>query len=285
MMSVEILSIGSGMSLQDAGRFGWLRYGVPPGGVMDSQAMKAANKLLGNRRDAPVLEIRLQGAVLKVLEEIWLALAGAPSCRGFPSWTARLVNAGEVLEFSKKASAVFAYIAVPGGFAAERNFGSVSVDPRIGLGAPLRKGDFLIAATKKPNVDITGIARRILNPAMQRNYTTEPQFSLLPGPQFDNFSEEAREQLVASKWVVSPQCDRTGYRLEGPRLEVPHSIPSEPVLPGSFQVPSNGLPIVTMVDGPTVGGYPKIAVLPEVEQERLAQCTLGTQLSFKWSKY
>lgn len=57
---------------------------------------------------------------------------------------------------------------------------------------------------------------------------------------------------------------------------------SEPVLPGSFQIPGNGQPIVTMVDGPTVGGYPKLAILSEADRSRLAQCAPGTQVRFRW---
>ena len=79
------------------------------------------------------------------------------------------------------------------------------------------------------------------------------EFELLPGPQLELFSARARAQLASAEWTVSPRSDRTGFRLEGPALDVPDSIRSEPVLPGSFQIPGNGLPIVTMVDGPTVG--------------------------------
>jgi allophanate hydrolase subunit 2 len=109
------------------------------------------------------------------------------------------------------------------------------------------------------------------------------QFELLPGPQFDLFTTEARAQLVSARWAVSARSDRTGFRLQGPELAVPESIRSEPVLPGSFQVPGNGQPIVTMGDGPTVGGYAKLAVLREADLDWLAQCRPGTKVSFKWA--
>ena len=305
-MSLEIISLGSGLSLQDGGRTGWLRYGVPLGGAMDRNAMHAANRLLGNRSDAPVLEVLMQGAQFKVTEETWIAVAGANSCPQVPAWTAIRVLPGQKIEFSKKTvgqasslsppstkdrleacpteGGLFSYLAVPGGFVAEQWFGSVSVDPRNGLGSPLKKGDALEAMAKLPNVTTDGVERRLLVDEERRNYLAKEYFSLLPGPQFESFSPNAREAIIVSEWVVSAQWDRTGYRLEGPALEVPDAIPSEPVIPGSFQVPGNGQPIITMVDGPTVGGYAKIAVLKDADRDRLAQCAPGTQLCFQWAE-
>ena len=282
-MRFEITAIGTGLALQDGGRVGWRRFGVPPGGALDGRAMRAANRLVGNPPEAPVLEVLRQGACLRLLEPCWVGLAGADSCSGLPAWTARRLPAGARLEFSKKAPGVFSYLAVPGGFQAERWFGSVSVDPRNGLGAPLTKGSILEAAGMTPKLIAPRVAARQLDPELRLDLTVAPVFALLPGPQFKNFSPSAREALVSSPWTVSPRSDRTGYRLEGPSLAVPDSIPSEPVLPGSFQVPGNGQPIITMADGPTVGGYPKLAVLREADRDRLAQCAPATQIRLRWA--
>lgn len=282
-MALKILSTGSGLSLQDGGRPGWLRYGVPPGGAMDRHAMRAANYLLGNRPDAPLLEIFRQGARLQVLEDMWIAWAGADCCPALGAWTAVEAQAGTILECSAKASGLFAYLAVPGGFVAGPCFGSVSTDLRNGLGTRLRAGQILLPRRKQPDASVEGVARRLLIEAERRHYASEERFKLLPGPQFEAFSEKARRALVASPWLVSTLSDRTGYRLEGPALEVPASIRSEPVLPGSLQVPGSGRPIVTMVDGPTVGGYPKIGILADADRDRLAQCAPGTQLFFQWA--
>ena len=285
MMRVEITAIGTGLALQDGGRVGWRRFGVPPGGALDGYAMRAANRLLGNPPEVPVLEVLRQGARLRLLEDGWVGVAGADSCAGLPAWTARHMRAGESIEFSKQAAGVFCYLAVPGGFQAERWFGSVSVDPRNGLGTPLTKGHILGVAGAMPEAFGARVAARQLDRELRRDPLTVREFSLLPGPQFENFSAEARAALVGNRWSVSPQSDRTGYRLEGVSLPVPESIPSEPVLPGSFQVPGNGQPIITMADGPTVGGYPKLAVLREADRDRLAQCAPGTQICFRWADF
>jgi biotin-dependent carboxylase-like uncharacterized protein len=280
MPTIEVLSTGVGLSLQDFGRSGWRRYGVPPGGAMDSYSAAVANRLLGNREDAAVLEILIQGAKLRILEDTWIALAGADLGCVIAPWTARLITAGTVLEFPVNRVGLWSYLAVPGGFQAERWFGSASTDTRNGLGQILVKGSILSAVTRSAADRYERVGRRVLIPELQRDFSAPKIFELLPGPQFDLFTPEAREQFVTTAWTVSSRSDRTGFRLEGPRLEVPDSIRSEPVLPGSFQVPGNGQPIITMVDGPTVGGYAKLAMLKESDVDWLAQCRPGTTVHF-----
>ncbi len=282
---LEVLATGVGLSVQDGGRVGWRGYGVPVGGTMDRFAAARANELLGNSADAPVLEIVLQGARLRVLEDVWLALAGAQLGAELEPWSARLFRVGEVLDFRGGAQGLWAYLAVPGGFVVERFLGSASVDLRNGLGEPLIRGSRLAAAESVPRILESGVVCRRWVPECCRVYASELELALLPGPQFDLFSEAARERMVSADWTVGTSMDRTGYRLEGPALEVPASIPSEPVIPGSFQVPSNGQPIITMPDGPTVGGYAKIAVLKDADLDWVAQCRPGTKLQFQWADY
>ncbi|CAA6696417.1 MULTISPECIES: biotin-dependent carboxyltransferase family protein [unclassified Lentimonas] len=283
MATIEILSTGVGLSIQDGGRFGWRQFGVPSGGAMDRYSAEAANRLLGNRANAPVLEVLMQGAKLRVLEDTWIALAGADLGCPLSPWTASEVKAGTVLHFPVNRSGLWAYIAVPGGFEADHWFGSASVDARNGLGESLKTGSQLSAVLREPNASVERVGRRVLLPELQKVFPSSAEFEVLPGPQFDLFEPEARAQLVASEWTVSARSDRTGYRLDGPELSVPESIRSEPVLPGSFQIPGNGQPIVTMTDGPTVGGYAKLAILREADLGRLAQCRPGTKVTFIWA--
>lgn len=280
--TLKVLSTGVGLSVQDGGRPGWRGYGMPGGGAMDRYALAAANRLLGNAPQAPVLEIMLQGTRLEVLQDTWVALAGADLGCDIEPWSAQWVAAGTVLSFSQNRSGLFGYLALPGGIVAKRWLGSAAMDARIGLGRAFCAGDVFAAECEAPLCSTERVLRRILPPLARRSYSPQQSFSLLPGPQFDLFSAAARAELVAGQWRVSARSDRTGFRLEGPQLPVPDSIPSEPVLPGSFQIPGNGQPIITMVDGPTVGGYAKLAVLRSADLDRIAQCAPGTQLQFQW---
>jgi allophanate hydrolase subunit 2 len=55
---------------------------------------------------------------------------------------------------------------------------------------------------------------------------------------------------------------------------------SEPMLLGSIQVPPNGQPIAILNDGPTVGGYPKIALITEESLDQFRQSSPGTKIQF-----
>ena len=280
---IEILSMSPGLLLQDVGRNGWRRFGVPSGGAMDQRSMALANDLLGNPRNAPVLEVAHQGAQLRILQDTWLALAGADFCSDLESGSARIFRAGDVLNFDQKAAGLYAYVAASGGFHAEKWLGSASTDLRNGMGRRLKKGDRLESMQALPSIDTQGVARRISSYAQNHIHVEDVHFLLYPGPQYETFDPQVRQQFIDHTWRVSTRSDRTGYRLEGEPLKVNTSIPSEPVLPGSIQVPSNGQPIITMRDGPTVGGYPQIGIMRADDLDSFAQCVPGTKITFSWT--
>jgi allophanate hydrolase subunit 2 len=72
--------------------------------------------------------------------------------------------------------------------------------------------------------------------------------------------------------------------LSGPPLAptVAATHPSEPTCLGAMQVPDGGQPIVILADGPTVGGYPKIAAVIGADLDRFAQLALGAPTRFEW---
>ena len=83
------------------------------------------------------------------------------------------------------------------------------------------------------------------------------------GPQADHFDAAALASFFGSEYQVSTEVDRMGVRLQGPALlhnDRGGEIVSDATVPGSIQVPGNGLPIVLLADGQTAGGYPKIAI-------------------------
>lgn len=278
----KVLSPGVGLSVQDFGRPGWRRYGVSPAGAMDPVSMEVANRLVGNLRNTSVLQVQLQGARLKCLQSCWVALAGADLAKAFPAWTARRVEAGEVLAFSGGETGVWAYLAVPGGFHGDPYFGSVSVDERSGMGQLLRRGSVISAGSEAFTRTFDGAVRRLALIEDRRKFKATESFELLRGPQFEDFSSLDCSKLVKTTCQISTQSDATGYRLEGLTLAYSNSIYSEPVMPGSFQVTTDGRVIVTLAYGPTVGGYGKIAILQEKDLARFAQCRPGTKIKLRW---
>lgn len=278
---LRVLSAGLGIALQDLGRPGFARFGVPPGGAMDPHAALWANRLLDNPSSAAVLELCLQGQRLEVLRDGWLAVTGSGAPRGQSANHAFRLRAGDALEFAPRSAGVWTYLATPGGFAGEPVLGSVSVNARAGIGRGLAPGD-MVALEGASGFDLSSaIAGRSIPWAETAAFAQPAALRVWPGPQWAMFGEAVRECFFGTEWTVTSQCDRVGYRLSGLVLK-PESaqIISEPVLPGSIQVPANGQPIVTMPDGPTLGGYPKLGLVDPVDLSRLAQCRAGQRVRF-----
>jgi KipI family sensor histidine kinase inhibitor len=276
---LRVLASGAGLAVQDLGRPGFARFGVPPGGAMDPHAAAWANRLLDNPPSAPVLELCLQGQRLEVLEDGWFAVAG--SAGGVMGGSAYRRRAGEVLEFPPGPSGVWSYLALPGGFGGSTVLGSVATDARAGIGRPFVVGDRIPAATRTAAVPGSAVASRWMARDERRDHAHPPALRVWPGPQWTSFSSADRERFFATGWRVSTRCDRVGYRLDGPALAPPSAeAVSEPVIVGTVQVPADGRPIVTMPDGPTLGGYAKLGVVDRDDLARLAQCRGGQEVRF-----
>jgi biotin-dependent carboxylase-like uncharacterized protein len=280
-LKLEILSPGGLCMAQDAGRPGFRRLGIPPAGAMDPAAMRLANRLLDNPPAAPVLEC-LHGARFRVLEPGPIALAGFGHAR---AWQAR---AGELIAIGPELPGVWHALALPGGLAARRWLDSASVCPRAGLGAPLMKGERVDNAGANgvgtlPSDWPTGVKCRYPADAqLEAAAEGAPPIRVWPGPQWAELSEAARRLFFSQSWRVSPRSDRAGYRLEGEPVPTPAgNLASEGVRVGSIQVPPDGQPIVTLHDGPTVGGYAKIALIDADDLRRLVQTRPGQSVCFR----
>ncbi|MEM1158775.1 MAG: biotin-dependent carboxyltransferase family protein [Verrucomicrobiota bacterium] len=285
MKVARVQQTGLAAGYQDTGRPGWRRFGVPTGGFMDGHSASLANKLLDNTHNETVLEFALHGAEIEFLQDTWIALAGACSSQLLKAGSARLVHAGESLSLSPAPAGIWTYLAIPGGWQAQTWFGSTSTHSRSCIGDRIQNGDILKSCTNRLAPFESSVVTRLPTNDHTIDLAPPPDgFPILPGPQYSSFPSRAQEALTHQKWQISSQSDRAGYRLQGHPLDLADEITSEPVLPGSFQVPGNGQPIITMPDGPTVGGYPKIAYMEHRTLWRLAQCQPGSQVEFRWEK-
>jgi biotin-dependent carboxylase-like uncharacterized protein len=318
---LRILDPGLGVSLQDTGRQGFRRFGVPSSGTVDPVTATWANRLLDNPPDAPVLELCLQGQRLEALRDGWVAVCGGSHPRGQAPYRAFRVRAGESLNFGPGDSGVWTYLAVPGGFRAKAFLGSRSTNPRAGIGRTLRSGDLLLRNPAGDWHPPSGVAARGVSPDQWATDRDSSPLRVWPGPQWEQFDAESQRRLFETEWRVTSQCDRVGYRLQSdrdaqsstnrpttpsirhtlmPPAGPPHTSPgpqspgglawtggsliSEPVLTGSIQVPADGQPIVTLHDGPTLGGYPKIAWIDPRDLPRLVQRRSGQPVRFILAK-
>jgi biotin-dependent carboxylase-like uncharacterized protein len=269
--------------VQDGGRHGAQRYGLTPSGAMDRLALAAANTLIGNAPFAAAVEIGPFGAAFTARDgAVRVALTGAQRAadiagRGAAMNTSMTIAEGETLTLGFTRGGAFSYLAIEGGIAGEPMFGSLSVNARAGLGSPyprpLQAGDeFQISAASGAQ------ERRIELPACASG-----PIRVVPGPQDDEFGDNAIALFLESDWKISSTSDRMGYRLDGPVIKHLHgyNIVSDGTVDGSIQVPGNGVPIVLMPDRGTTGGYPKIATVITADLGRLAQTSAGTTFRFK----
>lgn len=284
---LRVLSAGPGVTVQDGGRHGYLRYGVTAAGPMDPFAHALANQALGNRPDAAAIEVSLGG--IEVTAEgapMTIAVAGgdfqiALDGQALPPGVVARLDPGARLKLRAGAAGAWSYLGVAGGIDLPPVLGSNATHTRTGIGGldgrMLREGDRLPAGTTAKGEIATG---RIAAPLLSR----QPDLiRVLLGPQQDYFSEEQIAAFLAGPWRISTRGDRMACFLEGPTLshKLGFNIPSDGVAMGAIQVPGEGQPIVLMADRQSTGGYPKIANVIGADLGRLAQARPGAQIAFR----
>ncbi len=276
MSGLRVEHCGPGTSVQDWGRTGWRRFGVPTSGAMDRLALAHANALVGNHPGEAAVEFMLQGGQFTVTGGPVLLAVSGPGARlsvageGIPPGSGARAEPGDQIAVRDVRGGVFAYLAFGGGLALDLEMGSRSLHRRSGIGGkPVSPGDGLEvrdpdAAERRP--------RKIPVPALPSG-----PVRVIPGPQEDYFAPESGELLVSAPYRVSPRSDRMGCRLQGRPLvhRAGFNIISDGVLAGAIQVPGDGQPLVLFRDGPTTGGYPKIATVISADVDRLAQVPPG----------
>ena len=278
---IQVLRAPPFAIVQDLGRPGHRADGVPPAGAMDPDALRLLNGVVGNDQAAAGLEWALGAGEFRCDRHCWAAVGpGAWRVNGTaaPPWTAVELGAGDGLTLEPPTKTRFSYFALSGGLDVPVVLGSRStyLMGRFGgwEGRLLKRGDQLPigAALSRP----PGPASPELLPDYER------PVRVLPGPQGRFFGNDAWTALLSAGYRIAPASDRMGYRLEGPALthSGPPALPSEAACPGAIQVPDGAPPIVLMADGPTVGGYPKIAVVIAADLGLLAQMRPGARPRF-----
>ncbi|HEX9726004.1 MAG TPA: 5-oxoprolinase subunit PxpB [Vicinamibacteria bacterium] len=289
----EVLDGGLLTTVQDLGRIGYQRYGVPVAGAADAASLRAANLLVGNEPGAAALECTVAGPSLTLLRTVVLSVCGADLGpvleRGdlgrweIPAGSSFLARAGNVLSFSGRRAGCRAYVAVAGGLGVPEVLGSRATYVASILGGykgrALERGDVLTALSSE----------RAASPGRRwphASISTEGAATtvrLVLGLQEDAFTKKAKTTLTSSEYVVAPSSDRMGCRLKGPRLEHkgPSEITTDGMVLGAVQVPPDGQPIVMLADRATTGGYPKIGTIIRADVPRLAQLMPADPLRFE----
>ena len=285
-MTVRILDGGPLTTVQDLGRTGHLRYGIPPSGPVDRESFLLANRLVGNADTAAGLECTYMGPRFQVDRACAIAVTGAAApvtVNGEPAsrWTTILLRAGDTVRVGAPRAGVLSYIAFSGGLDVPVVLGSRSTYVRGRLGGlegrALRQGDALnVLDGPLPVV-------RSLAPPPSLGTEAETIVRVVLGPQADRFTDEGIRTFLGSAYEMTQQSDRMGARLRGPRIAHTrgHDIVSDGIALGSIQVPGDGQPIVLLVDRQSTGGYTKIATVCSFDIGRIGQVKPGQTLRFR----
>lgn len=283
---ITILDPGPQTTVQDRGRTGQLRYGIPPSGPMDAHAFGVAHRLVGNDAGAAGLECTLSGPRFAVDVRCAIAVTGADTPvaingRSMPTWTTLPLVPGDEVKIGVARSGLRAYVAFSGGIDVPAVLGSRATYLRGRLGGlhgrVLQRGDALklhpAPASRSLRLSIDAIPR----------YDKHIEVSAVLGPQHDRFTARGIQTFLETAYVMLPQSDRMGARLQGEVIEHSsgHDIVSDGTALGSVQVPGDGQPIVLLLDRQSTGGYTKIATVCSFDIRRIAQLRPGQSIRFQ----
>lgn len=272
---------GVALSVQDPGRVGWKRFGVPEGGWLDDYSARWANRLIGNEESAPVLECAWHGARFEVLMKTRIAICGARIEGSHESWRSYLVEPGDQIEIRRCLAGVWTYLAIEGGVPAPEIFGGSGYYARGAFGFAPEPGDIVEGGNRRVRLIPAQVGVRSVDPKAIRNFSDPPPLLMDHGPQWEGFAAREREHFFEQEWLLESRSDRSGYRFQGDPISAPpEEMISEPMVAGAVQIPPSGLPIAVMRDGPNVGGYAKIGIIRRESLDWLAQVRPGQPIRF-----
>ncbi|MEM6971439.1 MAG: biotin-dependent carboxyltransferase family protein [Pseudomonadota bacterium] len=298
---LRIIEPGLATTVQDRGRPGLQRFGVPPAGAVDGEGLALALALAGADGDAAcgaaALECRVAGPVIEAeAAPVRVAFAGAEvamrlnrsdgTAEPLGGWQSVTLMPGDRLAVGPLSGSITGYLAVAGGIMVDPVMGSRSTLTRAGIGGldgrALAPGDRLLAGGLPMGPERGMAAPDDWLPARD----TALNVHVVMGPQDDHVTPPSRASFLGAEWRVSARSDRMGLRLEGPVLSHETEagrgadIVSDGIVTGAVQVPGSGQPILLLVDRQTSGGYAKIAAVISADLARLGRLGPGAAIRF-----
>ncbi len=295
----QVIKKGLETSVQDyPGRIGTLNQGFPASGPMDSWSFRLANILVGNKSGDAALECQFMGPTLKFSDDRTIAITGAdmsPKIDGksVPLWESIEVKANQILELEFATIGARSYIAFAGGINSEPWLGSRSTFHKAGVGGINGKAienNQMIPLGKNRKIQQRKIKKSsIPEISKDKNWSIE----VVLGPNDDWIDNKGHETFFNSKWKLQAKSDRTGYRLDGPKLSFTDKATNKSLENGSE--PSNIIdqgypagainlagqtPIILVNDGPSMGGFINPYTVPSSAFWKLGQAKPGDTFNF-----
>jgi len=300
--AIEVLDGGVQTTVQDyPGRTGHWDVGVPPCGPMDPLSFRIGNKLLGNKDDAPGLELTLRGGSYRFREGMWFCITGADmqadlDGAAVPMYKPVYADKNQILSFGEAKEGMRSYLSVAGGFDMPKILGSASTFTLGGFGGhggrALRAGDVLGVnrsafsnETQNQEPELAAEYR----PALSRTWT----IGVIPGPHCTEefLQPDYLPQLTETSWEVHFNSSRTGVRLVGPAPHWtredggeaglhPSNIHDNAYAIGTLDL-TGDMPILLGPDGPSLGGFVCPVTTATAEFWKIGQLHPGDTVCFR----
>ena len=277
-MSIQIIKAGILDSLQGLPSIGKQHQGFSPGGSMDTIAHAIANALVGNKRDAIVLEMHIPAAEIVFNKETLFTFTGGTTSATLGNETVYsnqpiIVNAGSKLSFNARANGARIYIAVQGGFIFKKG--------------KLQKNDVLLTV-QSFDYHFEGVGQLH---ALTLGWTANTQefyrsniIRCIQGPNFTVLSKQEIDSFQNKSFEIDMQSNRMGFRLNSEPIShtIPPDLLSTAVTRGTLQLTPSGQIIVLMADHQTTGGYPRLGTVISADMPSLAQMPIGSSFGIAW---
>lgn len=297
-MAFEIIEPGLSTTVQDQGRIGYYRYGIPQGGSMDQYSASLGNRLVGNTTAEAVLECTYIGPKIITTADAVVAVTGAPvdvfiNNSPVEQYTRLELSTGDELRFGVIKGGMKYFIAVHGGIDVPAVLGSRSTYPIGSIGGV--DGRALVAGDVVPVGPPIDNGLRLLAEIAERDRPTfarEVSVRVMLGLYDHNLSPKGLDNLLNGEWILTPVADRMGLRYSGPGVEWkerkqpfgagqdPSNIVDAGYAVGSIQIPGGTQPIILHRDAVSGGGYAMVATVISTDMDLVARCAPGTKTRF-----
>lgn len=277
---IKVLKPGFYTSIQDTGRAGYRKMGVPVSGAMDAFSAVLANRLLNNDDNAAVVEMTMTGPTLEFTEPTHIVITGAemrPAVNDeeIPHNRVVKIKPGDVLSFGKLQRGFRAYLGIKEGIKTEKILDSRSLYVPVTKAARITEGKTL------PYKSFRGDIENLIEIKIDNEFLFGSEVEAGPGPEYELLTEEDKERIKTAEFTISAQNDRMAYQLEERLSANDFGIITSATLPGTVQFTPSGKMIVLMRDCQTTGGYPRILQFGERSVSVLAQKKAGDSVKIE----
>ena len=289
-IALDVTSVGWLTTFQDLGRRRAEQLGVPTGGAADQHSAIVANILVGNPRDAVLIE-SLGGDFAFVPScDILIAVTGAPAevtvgPVRVESWSPVVVPAGHEVRVRDSRIGARTYLAANGVLRCERFLGSAAPDSRMGFAQTIQRGSALHLESTFAGFRHDFFDQSLFRlPVPELKFGDEPWYvDILESTELKTIPA-MRDLLSEATYTVTARSNHVGLRLSGPVRHPEHDeeIVSHGVPIGALEVPHADELIVLGRYRSLTAGYPIVGFAARESLPVLGQAAPGRELRFRW---